>query len=60
MSGRTSAPHSPYSAICIPVAAGTLYLLFGILLSPVEAALATSLRSVSGIGNARRLRAARL
>jgi P-type Cu+ transporter len=49
-----------YNAIGIPVAAGVLYPLFGILLSPVVAALAMSLSSVSVIGNALRLRASRL
>ena len=49
-----------YNAIGIPVAAGVLYPVFGILLSPVVAALAMSLSSVSVIGNALRLRAARL
>ena len=49
-----------YNAIGIPVAAGVLYPTFGILLSPVVAALAMSLSSVSVIGNALRLRAARL
>ena len=49
-----------YNAIGIPVAAGVLYPTFGILLSPVVAALAMSLSSVSVIANALRLRAARL
>ena len=49
-----------YNAIGIPVAAGVLYPAFGILLSPVVAALAMSLSSVSVIGNALRLKAARL
>jgi Cu+-exporting ATPase len=49
-----------YNAIGIPIAAGVLYPSFGILLSPVVAALAMSLSSVSVIGNALRLRAARL
>jgi len=49
-----------YNAIGIPVAAGALYPNFGILLSPIVAALAMSLSSVSVIGNALRLRAARL
>ncbi len=49
-----------YNAIGIPVAAGVLYPVFGILLSPVVAALAMSLSSVSVIGNALRLRAAML
>ncbi|MCW6507445.1 heavy metal translocating P-type ATPase [Lichenifustis flavocetrariae] len=49
-----------YNAIGIPVAAGVLYPAFGILLSPIFAALAMSLSSVSVIGNALRLRSARL
>jgi Cu+-exporting ATPase len=49
-----------YNAIGIPVAAGVLYPTFGILLSPVVAALAMSLSSVSVIANALRLRAAHL
>ncbi|HEY0182106.1 MAG TPA: heavy metal translocating P-type ATPase [Rhodopila sp.] len=49
-----------YNVIGIPVAAGVLYPAFGILLSPVVAALAMSLSSVSVITNALRLRAARL
>jgi len=49
-----------YNVIGIPLAAGVLYPLFGILLSPVVAALAMSLSSVSVIANALRLRAARL
>ena len=49
-----------YNAIGIPVAAGVLYPLSGILLSPVVAALAMSLSSVSVIANALRLRAAKL
>ncbi len=49
-----------YNVIGIPVAAGVLYPHFGILLSPVVAALAMSLSSVSVIGNALRLRATHL
>ncbi len=49
-----------YNVIGVPVAAGVLYPLFGILLSPVVAALAMSLSSVSVIANALRLRAAAL
>jgi len=45
-----------YNAIGIPIAAGVLYPAFGLLLSPVVAALAMSLSSVSVIANALRLR----
>jgi len=49
-----------YNALAIPVAAGVLYPLTGSLLSPMIAALAMSLSSVSVIGNALRLKRARL
>ncbi|WP_230280651.1 heavy metal translocating P-type ATPase [Croceicoccus sp. Ery15] len=49
-----------YNALGVPVAAGVLYPHFGILLSPVIAAAAMSLSSVSVIGNSLRLKAARL
>jgi Cu+-exporting ATPase len=49
-----------YNAAGVPVAAGVLYPFFGILLSPVVAAAAMALSSVSVVGNALRLRAARL
>jgi Cu+-exporting ATPase len=49
-----------YNVIGVPVAGGALYPLFGIFLSPVVAALAMSLSSVSVIGNALRLRSLRL
>ena len=45
-----------YNALGIPVAAGVLYPIMGVLLSPMLAALAMSLSSVSVIGNALRLR----
>jgi len=45
-----------YNTIGVPVAAGVLYPFFGILLSPMIAALAMILSSVSVIGNALRLR----
>ena len=48
-----------YNALGVPVAAGLLYPFLGILLSPVIAAAAMALSSVSVIGNALRLRAAR-
>ncbi|HEY4846851.1 MAG TPA: copper-translocating P-type ATPase, partial [Methylocella sp.] len=47
-----------YNAAGVPIAAGVLYPAFGILLSPVIAAAAMSLSSVSVIGNALRLRKA--
>jgi Cu+-exporting ATPase len=49
-----------YNAAGVPVAAGILYPFFGLLLSPIIAAAAMSLSSVSVIGNALRLRAVRL
>ena len=45
-----------YNAIGIPIAAGVLYPAFGVLLSPIVAALAMSFSSVSVIANALRLR----
>jgi Cu+-exporting ATPase len=47
-----------YNAAGIPIAAGVLYPAFGLLLSPVVAAAAMALSSVSVVGNALRLRAA--
>ncbi|MBN8903186.1 MAG: HAD-IC family P-type ATPase, partial [Rhodospirillales bacterium] len=49
-----------YNMVGVPVAAGILYPAFGILLSPVIAALAMALSSVSVIGNALRLRTIRI
>jgi Cu+-exporting ATPase len=49
-----------YNALGVPVAAGLLYPTFGLLLSPMIAALAMSLSSVSVVGNALRLRGASL
>jgi P-type Cu+ transporter len=49
-----------YNALGVPVAAGVLYPTFGLLLSPVIAAAAMALSSVSVIGNALRLRGIRL
>ncbi len=45
-----------YNAIGVPIAAGVLYPAFGLLLSPLIAALAMSLSSVSVVANALRLR----
>ena len=45
-----------YNALGVPVAAGVLYPFFGITLSPIIAAAAMSLSSVSVVGNALRLR----
>jgi P-type Cu+ transporter len=45
-----------YNALGVPVAAGVLYPVFGLLLSPMIAAAAMSVSSVSVIGNALRLR----
>ncbi|MGE0201554.1 MAG: heavy metal translocating P-type ATPase [Candidatus Melainabacteria bacterium] len=49
-----------YNSLGVPIAAGILYPFFGILLSPMIAAAAMSLSSVSVIGNALRLRKVRL
>jgi P-type Cu+ transporter len=49
-----------YNAAGIPIAAGVLYPSFGILLSPIIAAAAMALSSVSVVGNALRLRTTRL
>jgi Cu+-exporting ATPase len=49
-----------YNTAGVPIAAGVLYPVLGLLLSPMIAALAMSLSSVSVIGNALRLRAARI
>jgi Cu+-exporting ATPase len=49
-----------YNVAGIPIAAGVLYPSLGILLSPIVAALAMALSSVSVISNALRLRSARL
>ena len=45
-----------YNALGVPIAAGVLYPAFGLLLSPMIAAAAMSLSSVSVVGNALRLR----
>jgi cation transport ATPase len=49
-----------YNILGVPVAAGVLYPIFGILLSPSFAAAAMSFSSVSVVGNALRLRRAKL
>ena len=49
-----------YNALGVPLAAGVLYPIFGLLLSPMIAAAAMSLSSVSVIGNALRLRSVKL
>jgi P-type Cu+ transporter len=49
-----------YNSIGVPIAAGVLYPVFGLLLSPMIASLAMSLSSVSVISNALRLRTVKL
>ncbi len=49
-----------YNSLGVPIAAGILFPFFGLLLSPMIASAAMSLSSVSVIGNALRLRRARL
>jgi P-type Cu+ transporter len=49
-----------YNAAGVPIAAGALYPTFGILLSPIIAAVAMALSSVSVVGNALRLRRVQL
>jgi len=49
-----------YNTLGVPVAAGILFPFFGLLLSPMIAAAAMSLSSVSVIGNALRLRTLKL
>lgn len=49
-----------YNAAGVPIAAGVLYPFFGVLLSPIVAAAAMALSSVSVIGNALRLNGVRL
>jgi Cu+-exporting ATPase len=49
-----------YNVLGVPIAAGLLYPVFGVLLSPMIASAAMSFSSVSVIGNALRLRRAAL
>jgi Cu+-exporting ATPase len=49
-----------YNSAGVPIAAGVLYPAFGLLLSPIIAAAAMALSSVSVVGNALRLRGVRL
>jgi Cu+-exporting ATPase len=49
-----------YNSLGVPVAAGVLYPVFGLLLSPMIAAAAMSFSSVSVISNALRLRKTRI
>jgi Cu+-exporting ATPase len=49
-----------YNSLGVPVAAGVLYPVFGVLLSPIIAAAAMALSSVSVVGNALRLRRVQL
>jgi Cu+-exporting ATPase len=49
-----------YNALGVPLAAGVLYPVFGLLLSPIAASAAMTFSSVSVIGNALRLRGAEL
>jgi Cu+-exporting ATPase len=49
-----------YNALGVPVAAGVFYPLFGWTLSPIIAAAAMALSSVSVVGNALRLRMIKL
>jgi cation transport ATPase len=49
-----------YNSVGVPIAAGILYPVFGILLSPMIAAAAMSFSSVSVITNALRLRRAKV
>ena len=49
-----------YNVVGVPIAAGVLYPSYGLLLSPILAAVAMSLSSLSVIANALRLRSMRL
>ena len=59
-SNKLGAVHFVYNVLGVPVAAGVFYPLFGWTLSPIIAAAAMALSSVSVIGNALRLRWTRL
>ena len=59
-SARTSSWAFAYNAVGIPVAAGLLYPVVGLLISPIWASVAMTLSSLSVIGNALRLRRAEL
>jgi Cu+-exporting ATPase len=48
-----------YNALGVPIAAGVLYPVFGLLLSPMIAAAAMSFSAVSVVGNVLRLRRAK-
>ncbi len=56
-SGRTCSSRFVYNAAGVPIAAGVFFPLFRLLLSPIVAAAAMALSSVSVVGNALRLRA---
>jgi Cu+-exporting ATPase len=49
-----------YNVISIPIAAGVLYPVFGLLLSPILASAAMAFSSVSVVSNSLRLRQARI
>jgi Cu+-exporting ATPase len=49
-----------YNVVSVPVAAGILYPFFGLLINPIWASVAMTLSSLSVVGNALRLKAARL
>jgi Cu+-exporting ATPase len=49
-----------YNTVGVPVAAGVLYPIFGLLITPIWASAAMSFSSLSVVGNALRLRRVRL